>query len=1040
MILSEISVRRPVFATVLSLMLIAFGLLSFSGLPLRELPNIDPPVVSVSTTYPGAAADVVQSRITEIIEDQVAGIEGIDTITSRSRDGTSDVTIEFTLTRDIEAAANDVRDAVARVIDRLPNEVDAPQISKADADADPVMWLNFSATGLDPMALTEYANKVLVDQLSIVDGVSRVQIGGGQDYSMNIWLDRQALAARGLAVIDVESALRAQNIELPAGRIESGQRDLTVRMNRAYQTAEDFSALVIKRGDDGYPLRLGDVARVELGSENDKVQFRGNGVPQIGLGVVKQSTANTLDVARGIKAEIARIQPTLPDGMKIVVAFDTSIFVEESVNQVYHTVGEAMIIVVFVIFLFLGSVRAALIPAVTVPVCLIGAFIFLYAMGATINLLTLLALVLAIGLVVDDAIVVLENIQRRITSLGEPPRIAASRGTNQVAFAVIATTTVLIVVFVPIFFLSGNTGRLFSELAIAISGAIFFSGLVALTLTPMMCSLLLKKSEGRIAEAVHRASHKVENAYGRVLEKSIKRPWIAGLAAVAILVLTGLLFSRIPSELAPNEDRAGAQVQVQLPEGASFEETSAQMDKVEKVLMPYVDSGEAARIMIRAPNSFGFTADYNGGRGVMMLAPWDQRERTQDEIVAEIQRKLTAAVPGGRVFISGRGGLGQRGGKPVGFVLGGSDFAEIAQWRDKIIARASENPNLIQVDSDYRETKPQLVVTIDKQRAADLGISTNDIGRTLETMLGARRVTTFLKDGEEYDVRMQAGREDRRTTSDLNNVFVRSAQGKLIPLSNVVSLKETAGPQSLNRFNRSRSITIDAGLAPGYTLGEALTYLQKVAAEELPPTARIDYQGQSREFKQSSAALYFTFALALIVVFLVLAAQFESFIHPIVILCTVPLAVFGAVFGLWLVGGSLNIYSQIGIVMLVGLAAKNGILIVEFANQLRDEGRTFDQAIIEAAKIRLRPIVMTSLATAAGAFPLVIASGAGAASRESIGIVIFAGMLMATAFTLFIIPTAYAVLARRTGSPLAITHEMEAWERNETAGKAHPAE
>ena len=1040
MILSEISVRRPVFATVLSLLLIAFGLLSFSGLPLRELPNIDPPVVSISTNYPGAAADVVQSRITEIIEDQVAGIEGIDTITSRSRDGSSDVTIEFSLSRDIEAAANDVRDAVARVLDRLPDEVDAPQVSKADADADPIMWLNFSATDMDAMQLTEFANRVVVDQLSIIDGVSRVMVGGGQDYAMNIWLDRQALAARGLAVSDVEAALRAQNIELPAGKIESGQRDLTVRMNRAYQTPEDFGALVVKRGDDGYPIRLGDVARVELGSANDKVQFRGNGVPQIGLGIVKQSTANTLDVARGIKAEIARINPTLPPGMNIVVAFDTSIFVEESVKQVYHTLAEAMIIVVLVIFVFLGSVRAALIPAVTVPVCLIGAFIVLYAMGATINLLTLLALVLAIGLVVDDAIVVLENIQRRITAYGEPPRIAASRGTNQVAFAVIATTTVLIVVFVPIFFLTGNTGRLFSELAIAMSGAIFFSGFVALTLTPMMCSLLLKRSEGKLAERIHAISHKVETRYGRALEASIKRPWISGIAAAGVIVLTGVLFAQIPSELAPTEDRAGAMVMVQLPEGAAFEETVVQMDKVEKVLLPYVEAGEAARVMIRAPGSFGFTQDYNSGRAMIMLAPWSERERSQDAIVADIQRKLSAAVPGGRVFISGRGGLGQRGGKPVNFVLGGNDFAEIAEWRDRIIARAAENPNLVQVDSDYRETKPQLVVTIDKQRAADLGVSTTDIGRTLETMLGARRVTTFLKDGEEYDVRIQAGEEDRRTTSDLTNVFVRSAQGQLIPLSNVVSLKESAGPQSLNRFNRSRSITIDAGLAPGYTLGQALTYLQQIAAEELPPTARIDYGGQSREFQQSSAALYFTFALALIVVFLVLAAQFESFIHPLVILCTVPLAVFGAIFGLWVIGSSLNIYSQIGIVMLVGLAAKNGILIVEFANQLRDEGKTFNEAIIEAAKIRLRPILMTSLATAAGALPLVIASGAGAASRESIGIVIFAGMLMATAFTLFIIPTAYSVFARRTGSPLAITHEMQDWERAEAARKAQPAE
>jgi multidrug efflux pump len=1039
MILSDISVRRPVFATVMSLLLIAFGVLSFIGLPLRELPNIDPPVVSISTTYPGAAADVVQSRITEIIEDQVAGIEGIDTITSRSRDGASDVTIEFSLSRDIEAAANDVRDAVARVLDRLPDEVYPPQITKADADADPIMWLNFSADNMSPMALTEFANKVVVDQLSIVDGVSRVQIGGGQDYAMNIWLDRKALAARALAVSDVERALRAQNVELPAGRIESGQRDLTVRVKRGYQTAEEFSALVIKRGDDGYPIRLGDVGRVELGSANDKVSFRGNGVPQIGMGIVKQSTANTLDVARGIKTEIERIAPTLPQGMKLVVAFDSSIFVEESVNQVYHALAEAMAIVVFVIFVFLGSVRAALIPAVTVPVCIIGSFIILYATGATINLLTLLALVLAIGLVVDDAIVVLENIQRRI-SLGEPPRIAASRGTSQVAFAVMATTTVLIVVFVPIFFLTGNIGRLFSELAIAMSGAILFSGFVALTLTPMMCSLLLRPSEGWLADRVHAVSHKVEAIYGRALRYSMERPWIAGAVAGAVLILTYTLWSAIPSELAPTEDRAGAMVMVQLPEGASFEETVAQMEKVEKVLLPYIDNGEASRVMIRAPGSFGFTQDYNSGRAMVQLARWENRERSQDEIIAEVQQKLFGAVPGARVFISGRGGLGQRGGKPVGFVIGGNSFEELAEWRDRIIARAQENPNLISIDSDYRETKPQLIVTIDKLRSADLGVSTTEIGQTLETMLGSRKVTRFQKDGEEYDVVMWADKADRRTKGDLTNIFVRSDRGQLIPLSNLVTLNETAGPQSLNRFNRSRSITIDAGLAPGYTLGEALTYLEGIAAEELPPTARIDYQGQSREFKQSSAALYFTFALALLVVFLVLAAQFESFVHPFVILATVPLAVFGAVLGLWLIGSSLNIYSQIGIVMLVGLAAKNGILIVEFANQLRDEGTPFQDAILEAARIRLRPIVMTSLATAAGSLPLVLASGAGAASRESIGIVIFSGMLVATFFTLFVIPTAYSVIARRTGSPLAIAHEMEEWERAELRRKATPAE
>ena len=1040
MILSDVSVRRPVFATVVSLLLIAFGVLSFIGLPLRELPDIDPPVVSISTQYVGASADVVQSRVTEMIEDQVAGIEGIDTITSRSRDGSSDVTIEFRLTRDIESAANDVRDAVARVRDRLPEEIDAPTVSKADADSEPIMWLNLSAANMDLKELTEYANRVVVDQLSIVDGVSRIFVGGAQEYAIRIYPDRRALAARAMTVTDIEAALRAQNVELPAGRIESGQRDLTVRIERAYETVDDFRGLVIRTGADGHPIRIGDVARVELGSADDKVLFRGNGVNQIGLGVVKQSTANTLDVARGVKAEIERLAPNLDEGMQIVVANDSSIFIEASVNEVYRTVIEAMTIVLFVIFLFLGSVRAALIPAVTVPVCLIGAFMVLYAMGGTINLLTLLALVLAIGLVVDDAIVVLENIQRRITTLNEPPLIAAQRGAAQVSFAVLATTTVLIVVFVPIFFLSGNVGRLFSELAIAISGAIFFSGLVALTLTPMMCSKLLKKNEGRLAETIHDISHKVEARYERALRQALARPWIAGVAAVAVVALTYALWSAIPSTLAPDEDRAGATVIVDLPEGAAMEETAAQMEKVEKVLLAYIESGEALRVMVRAPGSFGGAQEFNTGRSMIRLANWEDRARTQDQITSEMQSRLAAAVPGARVFVSGRGGLGQRGGKPVSFVIGGNEYEELAQWRDRIIARAAENPGLVSLDSDYKETKPQLVVTIDKRRAADLGVSTTDIGRTLEIMLGSRRATTFMKAGEQYDVLIQAAEGDRRQLSDLTNIFVRSSKGALIPLSNLVETRETAGPQSLNRFNRTRTITIEAGLQPGYQLGEALDYLERIAAEELPATARIDYRGQSREFKQSSSAIYFTFALALLIVFLVLAAQFESFVHPLVIMCTVPLAVVGALGGLWLIGSSLNIYSQIGVIILIGVAAKNGILIVEFANQLRDAGKSFDEAIVEAARIRLRPIVMTSLAMAAGALPLVLSSGAGAASRQSIGIVICAGMIVATTFTLFIVPTVYSLLARRTGSPQAIARRMEAWEREEAAAKAAPAE
>ncbi len=1049
MTLSDVSVRRPVFASVISLLLIAFGALSFMNLPLRELPNIDPPVVSVQTSYRGASAAVIESRITQPIEGQLAGIEGIDVITSSSADGRSNITIEFTLDRDIEAAANDVRDAVSRIVNELPEGVDPPQVEKADADSDVIMWLNLASSNMSIMELSDYADRYVVDRLSTVSGVSRVNLGGAQRYSMRIWLDRTALAARGLTVTDVETALRAENVELPAGRLESETRDFTVRLDRAYRTADEFAALPVSKGADGHVIRLGEVAKVEVAPAQRRVMFRGNGVPQVGLGIVRQSTANTLDVAEGIKAQVREINATLPEGMELVVGFDSSIFVAAAVNEVYRVLIEALIIVVVVIFLFLGTIRAALIPAVTVPVCLMGAFIALDALGLSINLLTLLALVLAIGLVVDDAIVVLENVQRRI-GLGEPPAIAAARGTKQVAFAVIATTTVLIVVFVPILFLQGNVGRLFYELAIAISAAIFFSGLVALTLTPMMCSKLLsaRTAESRLSRRVEAITHWFERGYRRALGVVVDRSWVAAVVVLAAFAAIYGLLRLVPTELAPNEDRARLFVQAQGPEGNSFDATAKTMLQIEAILLKMMEEsgGEIRRIITRAPQGWGGGEDFSGGNNVVVLAPWGERDRTADEIQAEITRRL-AVIPGMRANATSPQGFGQRGGNnPLSFILLGNDYDELIRWRDLLLARLADNPRIVNPQANLRETRPQFFVEIDKERAADLGVSVQQIGRTLETMMGSRRVTTYSDRGEEYDVYLQATDEERRGPQDLTNVFVRSESGALIPLASVIRVSETAGPSSLARFNRLRAITINAGLAPGYALGDAIAYIETAAREVLPDTARFDYGGATREYMQSSSALYVTFGIALLVVFLVLAAQFESFVHPMVILLTVPLGVAGALFGLWAVGSSLNIYSQIGIVILIGLASKNGILIVEFVNQLRDEGRSFRDAVIEASAIRFRPIVMTSLATVAGAVPIALATGAGAASRETIGIVIVSGVSFATLLTLFVIPAAYMLLARRTGSPLKISHEMEAWERAEAgrnggaAPSASPAE
>ena len=1027
MMLSDLSVRRPVFAAVLSLLLIAFGLLSFDRLPLREYPDINPPIVSVETRYPGASAQVVETKITQLVEDAIAGIEGIRTISSASRDGRSQVTVEFEVERDIDAAANDVRDRVARTVDRLPEEADPPEIAKADANTQQIMWLSLSSDRLSQLELSDYARRFVQDRLAMVSGVASVRIGGEREYAMRVWLDRQALAARGLTVLDVEAALRRENVELPAGTVESFEREFTVRVERSYSTAGDFAALVLRQGSDGYLVRLGDVARVEVGPANDRSELRANGVPTIGLGVSAQAKANVLDTARSVKAELARMSSGLPEGMEIVAGYDASIYIEQAIFEVYKTLLVATGLVVLVIYLFLGSFRAMLVPALTVPVSLTAAFIVLWAMGFSVNLLTLLALVLSIGLVVDDAIVVLENVYRRVEA-GEPPLLAAYRGARQVGFAVIATTLVLVAVFVPIAFMEGNLGRLFSEFSLAIAGAVCFSSLVALTLVPMAASKLLRPAGERAGPAalVDQAFSLFSRTYSHSLGGLIRRPlWVSGFL-LAVVAGGWQLFTSLPQEYAPTEDRSSFFVIMNAPEGASFEYTQRYARDMENVLLPLLDKGEAYRVLISTP-LFGSGASVNNSIAIVSLENWDQRERSTQEIVGGLFPSLMG-MPGVRAFPIQPAALGQRGfSTPVQFVLGGDTYEALAEWRDAFLAKASENPRLLNLDADYKEVKPQLLIQVDRNRAADLGVSVSEVGRTLETMLGSRRVTTYLDRGEEYDVILQAEDADRRTPGDIENLYVRAAKsGELVPLSSLVTVSEGADAATLNRFNRLRSITISANLAPGYTLGEALTFLRGIAEETLPTEARIDYKGQSRELQESSSSVLVTFSLALLVVFLVLAAQFESFIHPLVIMLTVPLAVVGALLGLELSGGSLNIYSQIGIVMMVGLAAKNGILIVEFANQLRDAGASVEEAIKEAARLRLRPIVMTSISTVIGVLPLILGGGAGAESRMAIGVVVFAGVLFSTVLTLGVVPTFYRLLAPHTRSPEAVTQTLEA--------------
>ncbi len=1022
MILSDISIRRPVLATVMSLLIILIGLIAFDRLPVREYPNIDAPVVSVRTVYPGASAEVMESQITKPLEDSLSGIEGIRTIKSVSREEVSQITVEFVQSRDPEAAANDARDRVARVRGLLPDEADDPVVAKIEADAQAIIWLAFSSDRQSALEITDYADRVVADQLKTLPGVASVIIGGERRYAMRLWLDPSRMAALGVTVQDVEAALRSQNTELPSGRIESQTREFSVLAQTDLKTPAEFERVII-RDSSGVLVRLADIGRAEVGAEDERNIVRVNGRAAVGLGIVKQSTANTLAVAQAVKTELPRLEAALPEGMQLKVGFDSSIFIEKSIDAVYTTMIEAMVLVVAVIFLFLRNWRATLIPFVTIPVSLIGAFIFLYWMGFTINVLTLLGLVLAIGLVVDDAIVMLENIYRHIEN-GEPPYEAALKGAKEIGFAVVAMTLTLVAVFAPLAFAEGNTGKLFTEFALTVAAAVLVSGFVALTLTPMMASRMLRHEtrHGAFFNFGERMLNGLNRGYTRGVTRVVRHPLIVTVVFVLVAVAAFGLLKSLKSELAPTEDRGFFIGFMLAPEGSTLQYTDQYARQLEGIYQGVPEVRTAFVVVapgLERPNPV------NTALSFVMLEPWEERSRSQMEITASLGPQMFMGMPGVLAFPINPPSLGQSfRNPPLQFVVQAPSYAELDTAVEALMVKVRAYPGLANADTDLKLNKPQLKVDINRDKAAQMGVGVDTIGRTLETLLGGREVTRFKQAGEQYNVVVQLDPAARATPQDLTALYVRGNEGSLTPLANLVTVTETVAPKELNHFDRQRAAIISANIAPGYTLGEALAFMAQAAADTLPPGTRTALDGQSREFGESGQTLLITFALALIIIYLVLAAQFESFVAPFIILLTVPLAATGALLALKLTGATLNVYSQIGLIMLVGLITKHGILIVEFANQLRERGKPKVEAVIEAASLRLRPILMTTAAMVLGAVPLAIATGAGAESRSPIGWVIVGGLLLGTLLTLFVIPVAYTLLTRERRTAVGTTQPI----------------
>ena len=1006
--ISETSIRRPVLACVMSLLLVLIGLVSFKELSLREYPRIDEPLVNVNTRLLGASSEVIESQVTKPLEDSIAGIDGVDIMTSVSRTESSQITVRFKLSKDPDTAAAEVRDRVARVRGRLPDAADEPVISKVEADATPTIWLAYTSETMGPLELTDLINRVVKPRLQTVTGVADVQVGGDRRFAMRIWLDPDRLASYRLTVQDVEDALRRQNLEVPAGRIESQQREFSVTARTDLNTVAQFNDIVL-RNVGGNFVRLRDVARVQEAAASERSRVRLNGVPSISTGVIRNATANPLEVANGVRALMPQIQRDLPPSVTVIQANDNSVFIDRSIKAVYTTVAEAVVLVALVVFVFLRTVRASIIPLVTIPVSLIGTFTLIALAGFTINTLTLLALVLAIGLVVDDAIVVLENIYRHIEE-GLSPFQAAIKGAKEISFAVVAMTLTLAAVFAPLAFTPGRTGRLFGEFALTLAGAVIVSGFVALTLTPMMCSKLLRHTAQptRFDRVMERLLGGMTRGYGRALSWTLVHRWVVLLVMLASAAGSYQLYTTAKSELSPLEDRGVISMPVRAPDGATLEYTARYLDAIERITSQYPEFDR--RFMF-----VGGGGGVSSAFVVLRTVDWTERSITTPELAQKLLPQLSA-LPGVSAFPITPPSLGQGfRERAINFVLvSGDSYGNMARASQAMIAEMQKNPGIVQPDSDLQLNKPEIFIDVDRARAADVGVAVDTVARTIETMLGGRVVTRYKRDADQYDVLVQTESRGRTTPEDIEKIFVRGRNDTMVPLSSLVKVREAVSPRELNHFNQRRSVTLTANLAPGYSLGEALTFMDGAAQRVLPPGYATELNGQSREFRASSGALGVVFMLALLFIFLVLAAQFESFVDPFVILLSVPLSMVGALLALKFSGGTLNVFSQIGLITLVGLITKHGILIVEFANKARQTGMAVAEAAHHASVMRLRPILMTTGAMVLGALPLALATGAGAESRQQIGWVIVGGMSLGTLLTIFVVPTVYTWFARKS--------------------------
>lgn len=1005
--ISEITVNRPVFAAVLSLFVVLIGLASYDKLTIREYPDIDRPVVTVTTIYTGASSKILERDVTEIIEDSLSGISGIREITSESRDELSKIRIEFTLETNLDTAANDVRDKVSRIAALLPDEADNPRIAKSDSDARAIMWIGFSSDILTSIQLNDYLDRNIVDRLSIQPGVASITIGGERKYSIRIWMDPEQIASRQLTIVDVIRAIKNENIERGAGRFESSEREVGLKLDSKLKSLEEYNKIVIRHFGDS-KIILSDVAKIEIGPESERGFLRANKKSAIGLGIVRQTKSNVLDVANNIKEELELIRPSLPESIDMSIGYDQSKFVNESIYEIRFALTVSMILVILIIYYFLSSKAATIIPAITIPISIIGTFFIIHIFGYSLNVLTFLALVLAIGLIVDDSIVVMENIKRRIEN-GEDNYTAAINGAKQITFVVIATTLVLVSVFLPLSFMGGKTGRLFIEFGVVLSFAVIISSFVALSLTPMMCSKLLEKNNKQ-------SERKLFTQFKRFYESSLvvsqNKPKIVYSVTVIFIIISILLFQFLPKELAPTEDRGIFIVSVNAPEGSSLDYTNSMVQKVENVLAEYVDKGEVKTVFaIVAPGFSGEPGNVNSAFIFASLTPWENR-RHQKEIVREIFPKLIS-MPGAMIFTINPPSLGQSPFKtPVRFVISGTDYNQVGQW-GKNIKDISEDIGLRSARIDYKVDKPRINLKINRDSASNLGVSADDIATTLDALYASRKVTKFSKDGLTYNVIVKADDKYLVDSSNLDNIFIKSSvTNQLIPLSNLVTNSVEATSKSLKRINRLPSVTLSSSLAPGSSLGAVLDDLSKASSDILPSNAKISYGGASKEYYETGYKLELTILLAILVVYLVLSAQFESFRNPLIIILTVPITMTAGIYSLFVTGGSLNVYSQIGFLMLIGLIAKNGILVVEFANQLRDEGVKISKAIIDSSIIRFRPVIMTTISTLLGSIPLIISSGAGAESRFAMAIVVFGGIALASFITLYLIPALYLLIEK----------------------------